>query len=469
MKKHLILLFVVTFICGILSCGDNSTPTDLVPETYDGNPFVYECLKYDPRTHHSYVKNMNYGIIRELDSDEKDEIIQNMVVECSRSVCRYDYGGINYNQKVVDNHEGTSYSFDNYHGGCSNLYQNALERYYKDYRSSPDTLPVIRSVFKEGYDYTFVDATYYPYETVVTGCGKRFSIDEKRITIEPFICPFGEFYNDKHFNKISQSLTDTTEREIKAYKTISGYLLKPVPLGELKENYDVLYSYYETVYIFNESKQLTNYFDYYEITEIGKQDIRYNGCDKQLNYEIYKYDESGERPIKDLWFVKDALEEADYLYLEHPSFKLGQVENKEDIANMSDSDFATEVKCDYFESYFAADSNHFGIVCELEIPYVNDDNKKYNAVLNSFTFKIIGTLNGQSFARTISFRLFDDEQCRDLSGKTKNGTGVTCLLDEDIKSDTKQVFYLQCIMGKEDNEIILSDDMNFTHIEELDI
>ena len=62
MKKHLILLFVVTFICGILSCGDNSTPTDLVPETYDGNPFVYECLKYDPRTHHSYVKNMNYLI-----------------------------------------------------------------------------------------------------------------------------------------------------------------------------------------------------------------------------------------------------------------------------------------------------------------------------------------------------------------------------------------------------------------------
>ena len=245
--------------------------------------------------------------------------------------------------------------------------------------------------------------------------------------------------------------------EVKAYKTISGYLFKKFPLGQTKENYDLLYSYYETIYLFNESKQLTNCFNYYETTEEGRQYMSNQGCERYLVYTSYMYDVSGETPTKDLSIIKDALEESDYLYLERPSFSYGYVENTEDIFEMSDSDFSNEIKCDYLKSDYSASNNFFYIEYGIEVPYIVDENTKYNAILTSFTFEIKGRLNGRYFAKSFIFKLTTEDYYH-LQGNTKDETGVYYLPDKDVNPDMKYSFMLDTALQIKDDDVILRDD-----------
>ena len=186
MKKSLILLFAATLLCGVLSCGDTASSGVLT-----GNPFVDECFAFNPKTNHTYIKNRDYGILRELSSEEKEEIIQTVIEECPKSICRYDYGSINYGVRLVDSSTGEVFTgYDNYYGGYSYIYKNAVEGCYKDFFSDPYTLPYVRCFYNEGNDYSFVSARYYPDKPFITEFRKMQADNENLINPESWMAPF---------------------------------------------------------------------------------------------------------------------------------------------------------------------------------------------------------------------------------------------------------------------------------------
>ena len=459
MKKSLLILLVTTFLCGVLSCDGDDAPIN----PYSGDPFVYECNNYNPMIHHNYIKNRNYGIICELSSEEKEEIIQTVIEECPKSVCRYEDGTIDYGTKIEGAY-GTTYIHDYYSGGFKNIYKNAVERCRK-YSFSIEETPSISCFFEDSNNYSFAKVFFHSDRIVVGDYKTVFDKDEETFSPESWITPFDNENTYTRFSAIGESLRDNDERKIVAYKTETGYLLRCYYIGQSIEKNEDLYSFYETLYVFDELKLLTNYFNYFELTESGK---KYLSCsyDRQLSYENYKYDESGETPTKDLSFIKDFLNNCDcnYFYLGHPLFALGQVENEKDIDNMSEGDFTTEVECSYFKSDFSILPSHFYIDYEIEMPYIDSDNKNYNAILGKFNIDINGRMSGSDFSKSITFNI-KKGQSNYYFGDTKEGTAVICLLDKYISTSTKYVYHIRInfqLTNIRRDEFVLSDDYSIS-------
>ncbi len=451
MKKWLSLLFTGLLLCGVFSCGETTTNTNGEDK---GNSIYSEWEKYDPRTHHTFVKGKDYGIVRELTAEEKEELILNVRDICPKSVSGYDNGTVYYGEKITVV-SGEEFKVDNYYGGCSNIYKNATEGYYVEYRNPNRKLPSIQCYFKDGHDYTYVRANYLKDSVSITEYKKEYVEDEEYV---PYISPFNAGSAERHFYQLAFHLSaDNSETGYEAYKISNGYMLKWVPRGNFIEYYDRIFNYYEIVYIFNESKLLTEGFEYVEPTEEGKQTTMYN-CDNYLSYQMYRYSDTGETPTKDLLFIKEELKTADYLYLERPSFTFGRIDSYEDLNNMSDNDFIIGVNCSYLKSEY--NSNALRITYGIEIPFIDTDKTKYNAILANFTIEIKGRLNGKYFSKWFIFKITEEDYgLYGTTELTKDGTGIVYIPDENVQPNTKYVYYLSTALEIKDNDLILQNDM----------
>ena len=456
MKKWLSLLFTGLLLCGVFSCGETTTTPN---EEDKVNPIYYEWEHYDPRTHHTYVKNKDYGIVRELTAEEKNELILSVKDECPKSVSRYDYGSLYYGRHFVDSDTGETFSRDEFFGGCYNIYTNATEGYFKDCLSLDNVTSGIKCFFKDGHDYTYVSARYILDRTRVFQYRKSYVKDDEYYNTEPYITPFNSGSKGSHFQYLGNELTGYPgEAEMKAYKTSTGYLCKFTPVGDYAEFYTSQYNYYEIVYIFNESKQLTEYFNYLEPKDNHNFYI-YN-CDSCLIYQMFRYSDTGETPTKDLSFIKDKLKTSDYLYLERPSFTFGRVEEGVSVVNdMNDNDFIIGVESDSSLSDYI-EGSLLDIRYEVEIPFVDTDKTKYNAILASFSFEIKGRLNGKYFSKWFIFKITEESyRIYGTTELTKDGTGVIYLPEENFQSNKKYIYKLSTALEIKDNDLILQNDM----------
>ena len=456
MKKWLSLLFTGLLLCGVFSCGETTTNTN---EEDKGNSIYYEWEHYDPRTHHTFVKGKDYGIVRELTAEEKNELILSVKDECPKSVSGYDHGSLYYGHKITLD-TGEEVKIDRYSGACVNIYKNATEGYYKETNYPTISLPSINCYFKDGHDYTYVRANYLKDSVSIAEYKKEYVEDDEYYTPTSYITPFNDGLAERHFYQLAFILSgDNIEMVYEAYKTSTGYLLKYVPRNYQIDMYERLYNYYEVIYLFNKSKQLTEGFGYFEPTEEGKQnpDLNY---DRHLSYQMYRYSDTGETPTKDLSFIKDELKTADYLYLERPSFTFGRVDSYEDLYNMTDNDFIIGVECSFFSSSYYSNSETLNIYYQVEIPFVDMDDTKYNAILASFSFEIKGKLNGKYFSKWFVFKFTEED--RAFYGTTdlnKDGTAVVYIPDENLQPNKKFVYTVGTTLEIKDNDLVLNNDM----------
>ena len=436
MKKKLSFLFASLLIIPLAGCATPEKPRTLMDDVID---FYNESQTFDPKTHAQYDKDEDYGIFRELSTDEKLEFMNKAIVECPKSINRYDNGRYCHNA-IVDNTGGTITYGDTYWGSCRNIYTNAVESYYLDSFSSYSTpgIPNLYCYMQENeHLYDYVWASLHPNGVRINGYEQRYFRKVDSFLPEYYLDVF-RYGVDRHFSDEISRLQDPC---FKGYEARNVYIFTYFSSVEEQEYINEEYSYREISFFFNKKFQLVKYIEYYEFTEFGRTMTNfYGGAETALVYSLYDYDSSGTRPTKDLSLVEEALERDDYLYIKHPSVRMAQISDCDTINTLTDLDFATDVWVDNYYSYSYFIST-FQARFDVKIPYVDSRNNEFNAILGIFNFTFKGRLNGKRFEKEYWVRLSEKEDSYGIEYQNQEETGVIAVPYETLHSSERDCYY----------------------------